>query len=85
LTDGPLCLIYGYRARPFGIRARTSSDRGKTWGDAVVLRDDGGSRDLGYVRSVVRPDGKVVAIYYYHDHSRPDRYLAATIWDPDRP
>jgi len=85
LTDGRLSLIYGYRARPFGIRARISNDRGKTWGDAIVLRDDGGSRDLGYVRSVVRPDGKVVAVYYYCDRSRPERYLAATIWDPDRP
>jgi len=85
LTDGRLALIHGYRARPFGIHARLSSDRGKTWSEAIVLRDDGGSRDLGYVRSVVRPDGKVVAVYYYHDRARPERYLAATIWDPDRP
>jgi hypothetical protein len=75
-------LIYGVRAQPFGIRARTSSDQGKTWENAIVLRDDGASRDIGYVRSVVRPDGKVVAVYYYHDRARPERYLAATIWDP---
>jgi len=85
LTHGRLCLIYGYRAPPFGIRARLSGDLGKTWGEAVILRDDGGSRDLGYVRSVVRPDGKVVAVYYYHARSRPEHYLAATIWEPDRP
>jgi BNR repeat-like domain len=82
LADGRLCLTYGYRARPFGLRARLSGDGGKTWDDAVVLRDDGGGRDIGYVRSVVRPDGKLVAVYYYHDRSGPDRYLAATVWDP---
>jgi hypothetical protein len=85
LPDGRLCLIYGVRARPFGIRARLSGDRGKTWSEAEALRDDGGSNDLGYVRSVVRPDGKVVAVYYYSDRAGPERYLGATIWDPGRP
>jgi hypothetical protein len=84
LPDGRLSVIYGFRAPPFGIRARQSADGGKTWSGAIVLRDDGGSRDLGYVRSVVRPDGKVVAVYYYNDRSSPTRYLAATIWDPGK-
>ena len=44
LADGRLCLIYGRRARPYGILARLSSDQGKTWSDPIVLRDDGGSR-----------------------------------------
>ena len=56
-----------------------------TWSEAVVLRDDGGSTDLGYVRSVVRPDGKVVAVYYYTDQAGPDRYIGATILDPGTP
>jgi len=85
LPDGRLCLTYGVRARPLGIRARLSTDQGKNWGDAVVLRDDGGSTDLGYVRSVVRSDGNVVAVYYYSDRSGPTRYIAATIWDPGTP
>ena len=62
-----------------------SSDQGKTWGDAIVLRDDGGAADVGYVRSIIRPDGKIVAVYYYNDRSSPDRYLAATIWEPGKP
>jgi len=85
LGDGRLCLIYGYRARPFGIRARYSGDLGRSWSDPILLRQDGGGRDLGYVRSVLRPDGKVVAVYYYQDRSGPTRYLAATIWEPGRP
>ena len=47
-----------------------------------MLRGDAGGRDIGYVRAITRTDGKVVAIYYYHDQTGPTRYLAATIWDP---
>jgi hypothetical protein len=85
LPDGRLCLVSGCRAEPFDIRARLSSDRGATWSDAFSLRDDGGGRDIGYVRSIVRPDGRVVSVYYFHDRSGPFRYLAATIWDPGKP
>jgi BNR repeat-like domain len=85
LADGRLCLIYGLRRQPLGIYARTSNDGGTTWSDAITLRNDGASRDLGYVRSVVRSDGKVIAVYYFHDHSQRERYLAATIWDPGKP
>jgi hypothetical protein len=82
LPDNRLCLTYGVRAPPFGIRARLSGDGGRTWGGAITLRDDGSSTDLGYVRSVVRPDGNLVAVYYYSDRTRPERYIAATIWNP---
>jgi hypothetical protein len=83
--DGRLCLIYGVRARPYGIRARLCTDGGKTWSEAIHLRDDGGSTDLGDVCSVVRPDGKVVTVYYFSDRKGPDRYLAATLFDPGTP
>jgi hypothetical protein len=84
LPDNRLCLIYGSRKQPFGIYARLSSDRGKTWGDPLTLRDDAGGRDIGYVRSILRRDGQIVAVYYYHDRTGPTRYLAATIWSPDK-
>lgn len=83
LADGRVCLTYGYRAAPYSIRARLSSDGGRTWGDEIILRDDGGGRDLGYPRSVQRPDGKIVTVYYFWDQKTgPERYVAATIWDP---
>jgi hypothetical protein len=85
LADGRLSLIYGRRALPYGILARLSNDLGKTWSSPIVLRDDGGAADVGYVRSIIRPDGKIVAAYYYNEHSSPDRYIAATIWDPKTP
>lgn len=83
LKDGRLCLTYGYRSEPFGIRAKLSRDGGKTWGDEIVLRADGAWWDLGYVRSVQRPDGKIVTIYYFNDQPSTERFIEATIWDPD--
>jgi len=85
LGDGRICLTYGRRAVPYGILARLSRDQGKTWGQPIVLRDDGAAADVGYARSIIRPDGKVVAVYYYNDRSSPERYLAATVWDPGQP
>jgi hypothetical protein len=85
LADGRLCLTSGIRNRPYRMQARFSGDQGKTWGDPVVLRDDGGAADVGYPRSIIRPDGKIVVVYYYNDRSSPERFLAATIFDPGQP
>jgi len=82
LKDDRLLLTYGYRASPYGIRAKLSSDNGQSWGEEIILRDDGGNWDLGYPRTVQRPDGKVVVVYYFNDHENQERYIAATIWDP---
>ena len=63
--------------------AKFSADKGRTWGKEIVLRDDGSGRDMGYPRSVQRPDGKVVTTYYFEDSKTgPERYIGATIWDP---
>jgi photosystem II stability/assembly factor-like uncharacterized protein len=82
LKDGRICLTYGYRAEPYGIRARTSANGGRTWDREITIRDNGGGRDLGYPRSVERTDGKIVTVYYFHDAPLADRYIAATIWEP---
>jgi hypothetical protein len=82
LPDGRLSLITCFRKAPYKLEARLSDDDGKTWTAPIVLRDDIGGRDIGYVRSVVRPDGKVVAVYYVHLKGDPTRFIAGTIWDP---
>jgi hypothetical protein len=82
LRDGRLALTYGYRAAPYGVRVRLSADNGSSWGEEKILRADGGGWDLGYPRTVQRPDGRVVAIYYFNDSLDEERYIAATIWDP---
>ena len=82
LKDGRLCLSYGVRRKPFGARARISSDEGRTWGPEVMLRDDGLTGDLGYPRSLVRPDGKVFTIYYFNGPRDEDRTIQGTFFTP---
>jgi hypothetical protein len=82
LKDGRIALAYGYRGEPYGIRALVSKDGGKTWGDEIRLRSDAGNWDLGYPRSVQRPDGKVVTVYYYNDSPDTERYIGVSIWEP---
>jgi hypothetical protein len=83
LRDNRICVTYGYRAVPYGIRARISNDLGKNWSEVIHLRDDGRTFDIGYTRSVQRTDGKVVTIYYYTTDLNREQHIAATIWDPD--
>ncbi|MFA5883479.1 MAG: fibronectin type III domain-containing protein [Acidimicrobiia bacterium] len=83
LDDGRLVAIYGYRSPPFGIRAQLSADDGATWGPETVVRDDGGSADLGYTRAIVRPDGRIVTAYYYNTDAQRERSIQVTILDPD--
>jgi hypothetical protein len=82
LPDGRLVAVYGVRSAPFGIRARISADQGRTWGPETILRDDARKWDMGYCRTVVRPDGKVVTVYYYLTRERFENHIEATIWTP---
>lgn len=83
LADGRICVTYAYRNKPYSIRARISGDKGKTWSKEILLRDDGRKFDIGYTRSVVRVDGKVVTVYYFTTENINEMHIAATIWDPD--
>jgi hypothetical protein len=82
LQDGRIAITYGVRKPPYSMCARISSDQGKTWGPELILRNDGGSHDIGYSQSVQRPDGKLVTVYYFTNDPLKERYIAATIWDP---
>ena len=71
LPDGRLVMVYGYRLMPAGIRAKVSEDEGRTWGPELIVRDDGGSWDLGYPNAWVTDDGKVGVIYYFNSKDDP--------------
>jgi len=79
LDDGRLCVAYGYREYPYGIRLKTSSDNGKTWSREYVVRYDGATWDLGYPRMVVNSKGEIVLIYYYTTKERFEQYNAVSI------
>ena len=84
LQGGRLCCAYGYRGTDrTGIRARVSEDSGRLWSEEIVLRDDARTWDIGYPCMVVRPDGRLLTIYYYTTNENPEQHIAATIWHPD--
>jgi len=85
LRDGRVLCAYGYRQKPYGVRATLSHDGGRTWDAAreIVVRDDGGNSDLGYPFSVQLPDGTVLMAYYFNQERPGDlasspRYVAGT-------
>jgi hypothetical protein len=43
-----------------------------------VLRDDGGSPDLGYPRTVQRTDGRLVTVHYDNVDPESERFIGAT-------
>jgi hypothetical protein len=89
MADGRIVCVYGYRLPPFGIRARVSDDGGRRWGSEIVLRDDGGSWDLGYPRVIEIEPGRLLAVYYFNHADDPVqlnggvRHIARTIFLPD--
>ncbi|MBK8037888.1 MAG: hypothetical protein IPK22_12295 [Verrucomicrobiaceae bacterium] len=50
----------------------------------IILRDDGFDGDLGYPRTIVRPDGRVLTVYYFNGPQSSDRAVEATLWTPLR-
>jgi hypothetical protein len=89
MADGRIACVYGYRLKPYGIRARISEDGGRTWGSELILRDDGGSWDVGYPRVIEVSPGKLLTIYYINTKDDPIqlnggvRHIARTLFTPD--
>jgi len=83
LKSGDLLCTYGYRHKPYGIRACISHDFGRTWDmeHEVVLRDDGLGGDLGYPSSMELKDGAILTVYYFYGEDGV-RYIAGTFWRP---
>ena len=82
LPDQRILLVYGYRHAPRGVRARILEPEGTDFRTApeIVLRDDGGSNDLGYPWAVQVDDRRVLVAYYFQVGQGP-RHIAATLLD----
>ena len=81
LPDNRLVLTYAYRGDKSFIKARISNDIGRTWGDEIILRDDARTYDIGYTRTVIRPDGRLLTVYYFSTLERLEQHIEATIWE----
>jgi len=71
MPDGRVVAIYGYRLMPSGIRATVSEDGGRSWGPEIIVRDDGGSWDLGYPNSWLVDGNTVGTLYYFNSKDDP--------------
>ncbi len=69
LPDNRVFLVYGYRHAPHGIRARVLNPECTDFAEAeeIILRDDGQNGDLGYPWATLTQDGRILAVYYFHD------------------
>lgn len=68
LADNRVLLVYGYRHKPYGIRARILNAECTDFATApeIILRTDGGTTDLGYPWSVALDDNRVLVTYYFN-------------------
>ncbi len=84
LPDNRVLLVYGYRHKPFGIRARILNAECTDFETApeIVLRDDGGTTDLGYPWAVQLDKNRVLVTYYYNINDGI-RHIAGTILQID--
>ncbi len=80
LPDNNVLLTYGYRHKPYGIRARILNAECTDFASSeeFVLRDDGGSHDIGYSWPVLLDNHKVLVTYYYNLNDGV-RHIAGTI------
>jgi hypothetical protein len=70
LADGRLVMVYGNRLQP-SMRAVVSEDGGRSWGPEIIIRDDGGSWDIGYPRAWEISPGRVGVLYYFNTREDP--------------
>lgn len=80
LPDGRVLITYGYRHKPFGIRARILNSECTDFKTApeIVLREDGGNGDIGYTWPVQLDKDRVLVTYYFNNDNGL-RYIAGTI------
>ncbi len=66
-SSGMLICTYGYREKPYGIKAMFSKNSGKTWSiDHDVYVNGGVSGDLGYPSTVELENGDMLTVFYAH-------------------
>lgn len=71
-SSGVLICTYGYRSRPYGIRAMFSYDNGKTWDTSGYEIWQGINWDLGYPSTVELNDGSLATVFYaWQDENIP--------------
>lgn len=85
LPDKRVLLVYGFRHKPFGVRARVLDSECTNFRTAeeIVLRDDGGNGDLGYPWATMISRDRALVVYYFNQQDGP-RHIAGTVLEIPR-
>ncbi len=80
LPDNRVFVCYGYRHQPYGIRARILNAECTDFATAeeIVIREDGGSGDIGYPWAVMLGKNQILVSYYYNLNNGT-RHIAGSI------
>ena len=84
-SSGAVILTYGRRRAPFGQRAKVSYDNGASWGEEIVLNDQGIDGDLGYPSTAELSDGSLLTVYYQKLPGDCDCSVLYTKWNLQDP
>lgn len=79
-SDKTLISLYGYREKPYGIRAMFSNNNGETWDTDNIIYADDTSEDIGYPCTVELADGKLLTVYYAKNTCDSPAVIMQTIW-----
>lgn len=80
-STGVVILTYGFRNAPYGQRVRISEDDGTTFGEEIVLRNDGIDWDLGYPATAELADGSLISVYYQRTaKQKRNNSICYTVW-----
>src|SRR5436190_11610425 len=84
LPDKRVLLVYGYRHKPFGVRARLLNSECTDAASApeIILRDDGGNGDLGYPWCTMVSETRALVVYYFNREDRT-RSISGTFVEVD--
>jgi sialidase-1 len=68
LPDKRVLVVYGYRHKPYGIRARVLDAECTNFAAAeeITLREDGGNHDLGYPWATMVSKNRALVVYYFN-------------------
>ncbi|MBQ8495924.1 MAG: exo-alpha-sialidase [Clostridia bacterium] len=78
--DGTLISVYGYREKPYGIKAMFSTNNGHTWDTGHDLYINGISSDLGYPASVQLENGDILTVFYAKTAADSPAVIMQTVW-----
>ena len=79
-SSGAVVSVYGYREKPYGIRAMISKDNCESFETDLIITDEEPTGDLGYPASVELADGSILTIYYTRESATSASVIKQIIW-----